>query len=59
MQMLHAPFSGRIREITDTAHFQCTAFDFQQVLLFALFHVEVDAGFSVGKLRPDKVKLLL
>ena len=31
----------------------------KQVFLFALFHVKINAGFSVCKLRPDKVKFLL
>ena len=58
VQVLHAPFGGCIREITDAAHFQCAAFDFQQVLLFALFHVKVDAGLAIGEFRLDIVVAL-
>ena len=59
VQVLHTPFGGCIQKITDAAHFQCAAFDFQQVFSLSLFHVKINAGFAVSKLRPDKVKPLL
>ena len=58
VQVLHAALGRCIREVADTVHFQCTAFDFQQVLLFALFHVKVDAGLPIGEFRPDIVVAL-
>ena len=58
VQVLHTPLGRCIREIADTVHFQCAAFDFQQVLLFALFHVKVDAGLPIGEFRLDIVVAL-
>ena len=55
VQVLDAAQGRGIREIADAVHFQRTAFHFQQVLFFAFFHVEVNAGAAVGILRPHQV----
>ena len=56
---LHAALGRCIREIADTVHFQCAAFDFQQVLLFALFHVKVDAGLAIGDVYNRQIRVCM
>ena len=53
--LLHAALGRCIREVADTVHFQCAALDFQQIFLFALFHIKVDAGLPIGEFRLDIV----